>query len=484
VILSVEDEPSRRLESNLTHGLTGRGQYANAISFLYGRIDFERMPIMPYRSVDLKLSRMRRLLQLLGNPHRKLRIVHVAGTKGKGSTCAMIASVLHQAGYKTGVYTSPHLHCLEERFVVANRPCTESQLTDLVRRIQPAVERLDDDLDKKDGPTFFEITTAIALLHFADQDVDFAVLEVGLGGRLDSTNVCHPMVAVITSISYDHMKQLGNTLAEIAFEKAGIIKPNVPVVSGVVHPEARDVIRRIANERSSELWERDADFTMQYLANGDLTLRPRGNYQSSINRGDPLRLEAIELGLLGEHQLRNAAVAIAVCESLQKSGVRIDAEHIRFGLRQAYCPARIELVSESPAIVVDAAHNGASMQAMIKSVQSFLSRKPRILVFATTQGKDIAAMLCEILHEFDHIIFTKYLKNPRGVDPEVLAAAAHELALSCDVEIRPSPDTAVTRGQQLAGESGFLCITGSFFIAAEVREILGCVAPATVDKGE
>lgn len=447
--------------------------YRAAISFLYGRINFERMPIMPYRTADLKLQRMRKLLQLLGDPHRNLKIIHVAGTKGKGSTCAMISSVLRESGYKTGVYSSPHLHDLEERFVVSDQQCTPSQLTDLIQTIRPVVDTMDTDSTEFDGPTFFEITTAIALLHFANESVDFAVLEVGLGGRLDSTNVCQPVVSVITSISYDHTKQLGDTLAKIAFEKAGIIKPKIPVVSGVRRPEARDVIRSIAQERQCPFWELDSDFHVTSDDQSRSLVRVRGTYESSIGQLDRLRLADLEVGLPGEHQLRNAAVAVAACETLQRSGVQISEEHIRAGLLKVRCPARIELACESPLLVIDAAHNGASVQALINSIEPFLSRKPNVMIMATTQGKDYESMLKNIGNRFDVVIFTKYLNNPRAVSPAVLADTARQIEMDSVIEIRATPQTALAQAEQLSGQSGFICVTGSFFIAAEIRELLG-----------
>ncbi|MGC3971497.1 MAG: Mur ligase family protein [Pirellulales bacterium] len=239
-----------------------------AVEFLVNRIDYERSVAVPYEERQYKLDRMRDLLERLGRPDRKLTIVHVAGTKGKGSTSAMVAAALTACGYSCGLFTSPHLEKLEERFVVDGRMCDGAELAALVERLRPVVAAMDEELAQasppEPGPTYFELTTAIALLHFIERGATHAVLEVGMGGRLDSTNVCQSAVSVITSISLDHTKELGDTLAKIAWEKAGIIKPGVPVVSGVTEPEPRDVVRRVAAERGCRLVELRRDFTYDY----------------------------------------------------------------------------------------------------------------------------------------------------------------------------------------------------------------------------
>ena len=249
-----------------------------AIDWLMRRINYERTAFVPYCSRQLKLDRMRQLLTRLGQPDAGMKIVHVAGTKGKGSTSAMIAAMLTAAGYRTGVFSSPHLERIEERFAVDGVPCSADELVALVNRVIPIVRAMDeeagepasagDEATSDAGPTYFEITTAIALLHFVERHVDAAVLEVGLGGRLDSTNVCLPVVSVITSISFDHMRQLGNTLASIAREKAGIIKPGVPVVCGVIDPEPQAVIAQIAREHGCRLIQLGRDFDFQYQRAG------------------------------------------------------------------------------------------------------------------------------------------------------------------------------------------------------------------------
>lgn len=452
-----------------------------ALRFLFGRIDYERARNVPYRSREFKLERMRELLQRLGNPHAHLPIVHVAGTKGKGSTAAMIGAVLSAAGYQSGIFTSPHLDAVEERMAVDRRPCSPEELVELVDRVRPAVAAMDrlaaaGDPDEI-GPTYFEITTAMALLHFVRRKVDVAVLEVGLGGRLDSTNVCLPRVAVITSISFDHTQQLGHTLESIAREKAGIVKPGVPVISGVVEAEPRAVIRQICRERGCRLVELGVDFDFNYQpprhlerapATGKLAFRYRTRHRGGVGQ---LAYDDLRLGLLGRHQAANAAVALAALAELQQAGWKIPEEAVRAGLAAAVCPARVEVAARRPAIVLDAAHNLASIEALVRVLEESFSVARRWLIFATTQEKDLRGMLQRVLTWFDHVVFTRYLSNPRAVPPEDLEALANELT-GRRYTIYSEPGEALGAIRRRAEAEDLICITGSFFIAAEMRRRL------------
>ena len=321
-----------------------------AIDFLLRRIDYERVTTSPYGQREFKLERMRALLEAADNPHARYPIVHVAGTKGKGSTAAMLASILTATGRRTGLFSSPHLWRVEERIAIDRRPCDSQEFAKLLRRLQPVVAALDQqaaaESPPESGPTYFEILTAAALLHFAEQKVDMAVLEVGLGGRLDSTNVCSPEVAIITNISFDHMKQLGHTLSLIAAEKAGIIKSGIPVVSGVVDPEPREVIRRIAAERGAPLCELSRDFNFDYLpppVTGAVdrasecrrahfnffSTSPRQRENDATDHDDAARLDErrqLPLPLLGRHQAANAAIATVEDPYYQALAARAYAE--------------------------------------------------------------------------------------------------------------------------------------------------------------
>ena len=337
-------------------------QYQWAVEFLDKRVDFERFQTMPGPGRELKLDRMRALLDRLGNPQDKLRIVHVAGTKGKGSTSAMIAAVLQAAGYRTGLFTSPHLEKIEERIAIDGQPCTADQFAELAAAVRPAVEALDQEAEAagsgEHGPTYFEIITAMALLCFVRHRVQAAVLEVGLGGRLDSTNVCRPLVSVITSISFDHVQQLGHTLEAIAREKAGIIKPGVPVISGVTAEEPRTVIRRIARESNCRLAELDEDFRFEYQPpqhlEGQAALGSVMFWEVSANKASLPLVEGrgegcdLPLALLGRHQAANAAIALATIHELIRQGWNISEQAICQGFLTVRWPAPSRLSPGNP----------------------------------------------------------------------------------------------------------------------------------------
>lgn len=446
--------------------------YLAALEFLYSRIDYERATAMPYGSRELKLDRMRDLLRRLDNPQDQLPIVHVAGTKGKGSTSAMIAAVLTAAGYSTGLYTSPHLDRLEERFRIDGQLCSETELAALTDRLRPVVAALDHEAHAtgETGPTYFELTTALGLLHFAARKVDAAVLEVGLGGRLDSTNVCLPRVTVITSISFDHMKQLGNTLQAIAREKAGIVKPGVPLISGVITDEPRREIEQICRQRAAPLIQLGRDFAFAYHAPAAVEAaldRPSIDFVSHTEGREQFQ-RALRVGLLGEHQGANAALALAVVDQLRSQGWSIPDAAVRRGLAEVTWPARIEVVARRPTVILDAAHNVASIAALVKTLDDSFCGRDRLLIFATTQEKQVAEMLRLLLPRFKRVIFTRYQNNPRGVSPEDLAALALQTS-PATADVCADPAAAWQRVHDLSAEVDLVCVTGSFFIAAEMR---------------
>lgn len=446
--------------------------HEEALAFLFGRIDYERTVPLPYGARDFKLDRMRELMDRLGNPQTSLPIVHVAGTKGKGSTCAMISSVLAAAGYRTGLFSSPHLEHVEERLRIDGEPCSHDDLVDLVRRIRPVVDAMDADAASTNvpsGPTYFELTTAMAILFFATRQVDAAVLEVGLGGRLDSTNVCTPRVAVITSISFDHMKQLGNTLSSIAWEKAGIVKPGIPTISGVTNEEPRRVIEDVCRERNSRLVELGRDFTFDYRPAEHLEDH-RSASQIDFRSGD-LRIDGLPIALVGRHQGANAAVALATILELKSQGWNIPEAAIRQGLDSVSWPARVEVVARHPTVVIDAAHNVASIDALLEALDESFTARRRLLIFATTKDKDARGMLQRLLPRFDQVIFTRYHNNPRSVPAEDLVRLAAELTgrdFPATVESRQAWEWA----ERWAGPDDLVCITGSFFLAGEMHAIM------------
>lgn len=477
--------------------------YASALEFLLGRVNYERTSHIPYRSTEFKLDRMRRLLALLGDPHLALKAVHIAGTKGKGSTAAMVASALTAAGYRTGLYTSPHLERIEERMAIDGAICSEQRFVALAAQVQEAV-RVDEKRSGQEaepgGPTFFEVTTAMAFLHFAQAKVDAAVLEVGLGGRLDSTNVCRPEVSILTSISLDHMRQLGDTLAAIAAEKAGIIKPGVPVVSGVLEDEPRQVIVEQARAAGAKLWQRGVDFdftrqrTMQFPAssNGDAQTAEQlesFDYREPAVNPTPnptLEIAALQIGMPGGHQAANAACAVAALMRLRERGWSIPDDAIRRGLAATRCPARIEVLPGRPAVVLDVAHNAASVAALLAVLDERFAARRKLLIFASSRDKDYAAMLRLLVPRFDAIVLTQYVINPRAMEADQLHALAVQLSSttgsssSGEIHVANHPLEAWKLARQLVNPDDVICITGSFFLAAELRPL---VSLATVETG-
>jgi len=455
-------------ETRRTRGRLSRGQ---ALAWLDRRLNYERVsPAVGTFAPD----RVRRLLEAIGSPQATVPVVHVAGTKGKGSTVAMIASVLGEAGYRVGRYLSPHVHRIEERIEIDGRPISAAALTAAFATVMPAVEALDRAEAERDarGPTWFEVLTAVALLHFSRSRVDVAVLETGLGGRLDATNVTQPVLSVITSISLDHMAVLGATIGRIATEKAGIIKRGVPVVSGAVHPSARRVIRAVAASRRAPLLELDRDFsvTASTVPRGRDTFGlpvARVTLPRSLAGGESTTTD-YELGMAGRHQAENAALAVVAVRRLAAAGFRIPERAIAAGLRRTRLPARIEVVCRRPLVVVDAAHNAASMRALVETLAPLLdAHRPRVLVFAASGDKQIERMLRQAAGRFDHVIVTRYETNPRAAPVERLRTACRTVGID-SVETARSPAAAVARGRRIAGRDGLVCVAGSFFLAAEI----------------
>jgi dihydrofolate synthase/folylpolyglutamate synthase len=440
--------------------------YEQALAFWYGRINFEHKSPT---AGDFKLDRMRALLRALGNPHERLRIIHVAGSKGKGSTSAMLASILRCAGYRTGLFTSPHLVRVEERIQVDNQLVTSEELTILLEDVRTAIEKFGLE------PTFFEVATALGFLHFVRRRVDVAVLEVGLGGRLDSTNVCHPLVAVITSISHDHTQVLGSTLARIAAEKAGIIKCGRPVVSGVTVAEARDVIARICTERLAPIWQLGEHFRYSYRpgrVTADETRLPSVDVElHAMPTAPSAQCSELELSLLGEHQAANAAVAVAVITYLRSAGLHVPDVAVRAGLSGVQWPARLELIGRRPLVVLDCAHNVASSVALVQTLETSFPPVRRWLLFAGSSDKDLAGMFRVLAPHFHQAFLTAYRSGTRSVPPEQLAAILRQVA-DLPYTMHATAEDAWHAAQSAAEPNDLICITGSVFLAGELRPLL------------
>ncbi len=441
---------------------------------LFGRIDYERQ--VPDSAKNFDLSKMRSLMQRLGNPERSAPVIHVAGTKGKGSVCVMLAACLSAAGMKTGVYTSPHLETIHQRMVIDGLLITDDQMVASFKRIDQRIQEFDKVLvaEGKQPVSFFEYTTALAFDFFAAEGCDVVVLETGLGGRLDSTNVCQPEVCVVTNISRDHTRILGDTLEEIAGEKAGIIKPRVPVVSGVTDSPSREVIAGVADERGSDLYLRDSAFAINGGSGG-------APFSFHMNAGAvETRIADLNLKMPGSHQRSNASLAVAALMLLREKGWAIDDDAIRTGLATASLPGRIEIVGSSPTVLMDMAHNPASVKALAELLQEDLpewkAAQERVLVFGTTRDKDCQKMLERIIPLFDRVIFTKYKNNPRGLTVAKLLKLAEQVIEACKangktirVETNEEPVSAWQNAVTAPHEQKFICVAGSAFLIAEVR---------------
>ena len=440
--------------------------YPEALAFWYARVNYEVRAADP---ADLKLERMRALLRRLGDPHERVRLVHVTGTKGKGSTAAMLAAILRAAGYRVGLFTSPHLADVRERVQVDGEAISEAALAARMTELAPAVAAMDG--DGFPPPTFFEIGTALGFLHFAYRRCDVAVIEVGLGGRFDSTNVCRPLVSVVTSVGLDHTAQLGGTLEAVAFQKAGIVKPRVPVVSGVTEPGPRAVVRQIAADLTAPLWERGQDIHFEYRP--ALGERP-AEVTASTPRG---RYGPMPLGLHGEHQAHNAALAVAASDRLRDAGFHVPPAALAEGLATVRWPARVEVVSRCPVVVLDTAHNVPSAEALVKTLaETFPDVRRTAVVFAVSSDKPVSDILRVLAGYFDRFHLTRYGINPRCVPPEEAARVLAAVAPSARFSIEPTAAAAWAAARSGVGPDDLVCVTGSVFLAGELRQVvtMGC----------
>jgi len=415
-----------------------------AIAWLYSRVDFERMSPSLTAS-DFKLDRMRNLLEHLENPQNNVPVVHIAGTKGKGSTAAFITAILRDSGYCVGLFTSPHIERFEERVQVSGQQISEDGLTSLVGELASVAQKIDA-AGQGLSPTFFELTTALAWLWFCECNVDIAVLEVGLGGRLDSTNICNPEVSVITTISRDHTHILGTRLSEIATEKAGIIKRGVPVVTGVTNSEPLTVISEIAAALESPLTTIAAPLA-----------------SSSSQCPDSLIPHS-------RHQQHNRDVALAAVGRLKDRSWKISEGAAGCLPVEATSPVRIERLRENPTVIVDAAHNWVSAGALVETIQSSPGSGKRVLIFGTSQDKDVAGLCRRLFPHFDTVILTRYTTNQRGIAVDALETLANQTSTR-PTHIEKDPADAWRAALRVCPEDGLICVAGSFFLAAEIRRI-------------
>lgn len=424
--------------------------YNLALDYLYSFVDYSLKHVSELAKADFNLDRMFALVEALGNPQKAYPIIHVAGTKGKGSTSALCAAGLQAAGFKVGLYTSPHLEDYCERIQINGQPVSHAELVALVDEIRPHVANIP-------KLTTFEITTALAFMAFAKHGVDAAVVEVGLGGRLDATNVVIPCVSVITSLSMDHMAVLGDTLAKIAGEKAGIIKAGVPVVSSPQKEEAAEVVLRVANSRGAPLLVvgRDVEFELRASSLDGQTIR-----LSDVKHATTLD---VHLPLLGTHQMVNAATAYA---ALKTSGLSISEEAIQKGFSQVKWPARFEVARREPPVIFDSAHNDDSFAKLRETLETFFPGRPVYLIFGASEDKNLAGMLREMKPKIRKLLVTR-ADHPRALEVEKIQAMAETLGVPNEA-VTPV-QAALARALELsANDAGIVLSAGSMFVTAEV----------------
>jgi dihydrofolate synthase / folylpolyglutamate synthase len=473
---------SKKVLSSRLTSMKNSDRLDSLLDWLYARVNYERQSTAT--SDSFKLKNMRALAEQLQNPHLKYPVVHVAGTKGKGSVSAMLGQIFSASGRKTGVYTSPHIEAINQRITLDGLPIPDFHLAEILTRLRPIVDEMDaaaESVEALRPVTFFEIVTTAAMYYFANKEVDVAVFEVGLGGRLDSTNICVPAVSVIASISFDHTEQLGDTLAKIAYEKAGIIKPGVPIVSGIPRNETEpaEVIQSVAQDRQARLLQLGTDFHVATASSGQ---HAAFNF-AAIEEDQPVCFDDIELAMRGTHQHHNAALAIAVCLELNRQGWSITENQIRTGLTRASLPGRTELVRRRPTVIMDIAHNLASMIALAETLlelPEFVDSRRKFLILAISKDKDALSMLEKILPHFDQVIFTTFSCNPRARDPHELLNFAEKIqqltSQSAEsgqlpkYQICESSDQAWALASSQATQDDFICIAGSVFLVADLRQ--------------
>jgi dihydrofolate synthase/folylpolyglutamate synthase len=410
--------------------------YAEAISYLYS--------LQKY-GIKFGLSKTANLLKAFGNPHKGQRYIHIAGTNGKGSVASMLASILKASGLKVGFYSSPHLVRFTERFQINGEEISREDAGALAEEVKRAVV-------PHEPPTFFEATTVMALVYFARQATDVAIMEVGMGGRLDATNLIDPLVAVITNISLEHQSFLGPRLLDIAGEKAGIIKPSIDVVTAATQPSVRALLQSKCDENRSVLWQVGKEF--RYRLTGS-----KLNYY-----GKDLTLRGLQLGLKGRFQARNGATAIGVIELLETKGFNVPTHAIAEGLSRCRWPGRVQVVGTDPLIIVDGAHNPGAMRTLVDAIQSGFEYERLLLVIGVMADKEIRDILREVVPVSDHVIYTRPAYY-RAAAPEVLEALGSDLGEPG--EIVPLLPQAIERARALARPRDLVLISGSLFTVGE-----------------
>jgi dihydrofolate synthase/folylpolyglutamate synthase len=439
--------------------------YQTAVRYLYDRMNIEKMNARHVDPKVFKLDRMRALLEEMGNPQDAVKFVHVAGTNGKGSICAMTTSALRGCGYAVGLYTSPHLVDLRERIQINGQMISHAAFTDLMGRAADAASALPPKLGE---PTFFELVTAVGFAYFADEAVDIAVIEVGLGGKLDSTNVITPEVAAVASISLDHTQFLGNTPAEIAKQKAGIFKKGVPALTFDQDPAVIEAMREVATAVGApfQVVGKDIEFSSRFEANVQLGPHTRVGLSTAKNL-----YEHVPVPLPGEHQAQNCGLALAIIDKLSERGFDLPTSKVVLGLEETKIPGRMEVIWKQPKVLVDGAHNPAALSALSKNIGAHVSYDSLIMIFGCAADKDIDKMLTSVAQTGDKVVFTRVKGNARAADPADLARRFMEQSGKM-CQTADNLEEALQLAKRAAGREDLILITGSFYLVGEAKKLL------------
>jgi dihydrofolate synthase / folylpolyglutamate synthase len=431
--------------------------YRSAINYLDSLVNWERVISPNYNSNNFGLARISRILAALGNPHRKFKAAHVAGTKGKGSTVAMLAEMVRACAIKVGVYTSPHLLDVRERIMVDGEIISENAFAKAVSAVAGVMTKA-----KVTSPTYFEVLTAAAFKHFADSGVELAVVETGLGGRLDATNVVQPDVVGLTSISFDHVAQLGNSLEAIAKEKAGIIKKGVPVVSAPQRDNVKQVFTEAAQQHAAPLRFSDENVDFSYRFEFS---RAAGRHARICLTTENSKFEHVQVPLLGEHQAINCTLALNMLDVLKTRGYAIDDQLAVQGLDKVNLPGRMQMINENPRILIDGAHNAASIDALMRAIGQNITYDSMVVIFACHRDKDISGMIKRLQLGADKMIFTS-TGTPRSAEPAELAAQYMEISGKM-TQVADTLDDAMQIALRAVSREDIICITGSFYLIAQ-----------------
>jgi dihydrofolate synthase / folylpolyglutamate synthase len=412
--------------------------------------------------VKTSLDPIQALLDRLGHPERKFPSIHVGGTSGKGSTSTFLANILQDAGYKVGLFTKPHLDSVRERFVINGIPIGPEEIMEQLERIGRA---------EVEKPTWFELTTAIAFQYFAEAQVDFGVIEVGLGGRYDATNVIDPELSILTNVGLDHTDVLGDTIEKIAADKVGIFKPGKPIACGVVQPSVIEIVKKQSRERHADLRLIGRDFDYSEMALDE------GGSRFDFDMGGEC-LPGLVVSMMGKHQVVNASVAAAAAMSLGKAGVMISTSAIYSGLQRTRLPGRMEIFQNSHNILLDGAHSPPKMEALAEGLRALYTDRERVIgVMSFSQGHNATATLAAILPLLDTVILTEFdvetdYGNKRAQEPAAVAKLVRKLNPSIHVFLEPDPSRALEMARKTAGAKDMICVTGSIFLVGEIRKYL------------